>query len=63
VRAKRKRQPDRWVLARTVALKSTRPGARSARIRRLAVGPYRVRIVARVGGKVRRVTDYRDVKP
>lgn len=63
VRAKRKRQPDRWALARTVALKATRPGARSVRIKRLAVGPYRVRIVARVGGKVRRVTDYRDVRP
>lgn len=63
VRAKRKRQADRWVLARTVALKATRAGARSIRIKRLAVGPYRVRITARIGGKVRRVTDYRDVKP
>lgn len=63
VRAKRKRQPDRWVLARTVALRATRAGARSVRIKRLAVGPYRVRITARIGGRVRRVTDYRDVKP
>lgn len=62
VRSTDRRRPDRWARARAVTLKATRAGARTVRIKRLGVGPYRVRIVARIGGRVRRVTDYRDVK-
>lgn len=57
------RRSDRWKLARTVILKSNRAGVRSVRIKRLAIGPYRVRITAKIGGRTRRITDYRDVKP
>lgn len=63
VRSKDRRRPDRWTRARAVVLRSSRAGLRTARIRRLALGPYRVRIVARIGGRTHRVTDYRDVKP
>lgn len=63
VRSKDRRRPDRWAPARAVVLRSTRAGTRRAAIRRLPVGPYRVRIAARIGGRTHRVTDYRDVKP
>lgn len=62
VRSKDRRRPDRWTRARSVTLRATRAGARTVRIERLTIGPYRVRITARIGGRVRRVTDYRDVK-
>lgn len=58
----RGRSAARWSRARSVRLRATRAGTRTARIRPLARGRYRIRAATRLGrGPVRRVTAVRTI--
>lgn len=58
----RGRSRARWSTTRSVGLRATRPGVRTARLRTLPRGRYRVRVTARFGAaKVQRATAVRTV--